>query len=275
MSRTPCHRLALVALLSLLSMSGAWGQPPKAARAKPQFKPPVIPENVVLQRDVHYGEAGGHRLLLDILRPKQASARSRGRRSFSFTAAAGAAATRRARSDNLLPFAASGEYFCVSVELSPFGRGHLAGPDPRLQGRHPLAEGQRQEVQHRSREDRRLGRLGRRPPGEHVGRHRRRQGVGGRLRLARPVQPRGLRGRFLRPVRLPGHRQGQGDRRAQRLRAGRPSCWAVRSKRRQDAARPASPITYVSKDDAAVPDRPRHGRPRCPARRRPNRSTRP
>ena len=59
MSRTPCHRLALVALLSLLSLSGVWRQPPKAARAKPQFKPPVIPENVVFQlRDVPYGEVG-------------------------------------------------------------------------------------------------------------------------------------------------------------------------------------------------------------------------
>ena len=46
MSRMPCRAAALVVLLSLLTSSGAWGQPPKAGRGKPAAKAPVIPENV-------------------------------------------------------------------------------------------------------------------------------------------------------------------------------------------------------------------------------------
>ena len=46
------------------------------------------------------------------------------------------------------------------------------------------------------------GRFGRRPPGRPAGHHRRREGVRGQRRQPRPVQPRPVRRRFLRPDRM-------------------------------------------------------------------------
>jgi acetyl esterase/lipase len=92
-------------------LSGAGAQPPKAGRAKP----PVIPENVVFQRNVPYGEAGAHPLLLDILRPKQPAAKSLP--AIVFIHGGGwSGGNKESALGRILPFAASGEYFCASVE---------------------------------------------------------------------------------------------------------------------------------------------------------------
>ena len=66
----------------------------EAAYPGPRVPPlPKLPDSVVLERDVQFGQAGDDPLLLDILRPK-ADSTSRGRQYCLFTAEAGTAATR-------------------------------------------------------------------------------------------------------------------------------------------------------------------------------------
>ena len=88
---------------------------------------------------------------------------------------------------------------CGQHQLPPQPARRLPGPDRGLQGGHPLAAGQRRQVPHRRRPHRRLGRLGRRPPGRLAGHHGRREGFGGQGREPRPVQPRAVRRRLVRP----------------------------------------------------------------------------
>lgn len=106
--------LVFVVTVSLLSC-GAWGQPPKAEKARPAPKPPVIPANVVVERDVQYGKAGDRPLVLDIVRPKETSAKARP--VIVFIHGGGwSGGNKSGGIGALVPFAASGNYFCVSVE---------------------------------------------------------------------------------------------------------------------------------------------------------------
>ena len=98
----------------MLSTS-VWGQPPRGAQPGPGRTPPVIPPNVVVQHDVRYGKAGDRPLLLDIIRPKEDSAAPRP--VIAFIHGGGWRGGDKASAmGNLLPFAAFGNYFCVSIE---------------------------------------------------------------------------------------------------------------------------------------------------------------
>jgi acetyl esterase/lipase len=107
--------LLALALLPLLTFAEARAQSPWGRIARALGRTPPMPEHVVLERDVPYGQAGGHPLLLDILRPKQTSPQPRPAIVFVH----GGAWSGGKKTDalgRLLPFAASGDYCCVSVE---------------------------------------------------------------------------------------------------------------------------------------------------------------
>jgi acetyl esterase/lipase len=101
-------------MFCFLLSTAAWSQPPSGAKPQPGGKPPVIPSNVIVERDVEYGKAGERSLKLDIIRPKQASENPRpvivwihGGGWMGGDKASGLG--------NLVRFAASGNYFCASV----------------------------------------------------------------------------------------------------------------------------------------------------------------
>jgi len=112
--------LMCVGLSVLLPCAAAAGEPAdRPARPSPQRpdrRPlPKPPENVTIQRDVVYGNAGNRPLHLDIIRPKKESDSPRpvicfihggGWRGGNKHSAIGA----------LVPFAASGDYVCATVE---------------------------------------------------------------------------------------------------------------------------------------------------------------
>jgi acetyl esterase/lipase len=109
-----CRLLGLT-MLPLLTLTSVMAQPPRALRAMLALKAPAIPESVILERDVSYGQAGGHPLLLDILRPKQSSPKPRP--AIVFIHGGGWSGGKKSDAlGRLLPFAASGDYFCASVE---------------------------------------------------------------------------------------------------------------------------------------------------------------
>lgn len=109
------RRRPLIGLILLSLASVALAQPPRGLLGKFAARFPAIPESVVLERDVPYGQAGGHPLLLDVLRPKQASAKPRP--AIVFVHGGGWSGGKKTDAlGRLLPFAASGDYFCVSVE---------------------------------------------------------------------------------------------------------------------------------------------------------------
>jgi acetyl esterase/lipase len=91
----------------------ALAQPAKKTDApKRPFQPP---ENVIFEKDVQYGQAGEIKLLLDILQPKQPSAKPRP--AIVFIHGGGwSGGSKESALGQLAPFAASGDYFCASVE---------------------------------------------------------------------------------------------------------------------------------------------------------------
>jgi acetyl esterase/lipase len=113
MCRLRCRVLLIVALFALLPCAAAWGQPP--AGKKPPAKPPVIPESVVLERNVEYGKAGDRPLVLDIVRPKADSPSPRP--AIVFIHGGGwSGGNKESAIGALLPYAAQGKYFCATVE---------------------------------------------------------------------------------------------------------------------------------------------------------------
>ena len=108
-------------------------------------------------------------------------------------------------------------------------------------------------TRHRPRADRRLGRVGRRPPGRAARPHHRRPGAGGRGRHRRSVE-RGVRRRRL--VRAQRRRRRRNRSRRRPGRPGQPRGAAARRRRRRrvpELAAQASPISHVSAGRAAVP----------------------
>jgi acetyl esterase/lipase len=109
------RRLLFVAVFFLLPGAAAWSQPPSGAKAKPGPKPPVIPDTVAVERDVQYGKAGEVSLQLDIVRPKEPSEKLRP--AVVFIHGGGwSGGNKSGGIGQVLPFAASGNYFCASVE---------------------------------------------------------------------------------------------------------------------------------------------------------------
>jgi len=96
--------------LVLSVCAGAPAQPP----GKPA-KPPVIPPNVVVEWDVQYGQAGDIPLKLDIVRPREA-----GPKPLPVIAeihgGVWSGGNKESVIGGIVPFAASGDIFCVSIE---------------------------------------------------------------------------------------------------------------------------------------------------------------
>jgi acetyl esterase/lipase len=93
---------------------------PAGAAEKPVKLPP-IPANVVLEQDVQYGQAGPTRLLLDVLRPKDQSAKPRP--VILFIHGGGwAGGDKLSALGALAPYAASGQYFCASANYRLSGQ---------------------------------------------------------------------------------------------------------------------------------------------------------
>jgi len=57
MSTIRCRRAAFSAILVLAASAVAWGQPPGGGQPEPGKRKPPVPPNVVIERDVRYGEA--------------------------------------------------------------------------------------------------------------------------------------------------------------------------------------------------------------------------
>jgi len=107
------RRLLVVVALLLMVPFAAGAQPAK--EPKPQPKPPVIPESVVVERDAEYGTGGGVSLKLDIVRPKAASEKPRP--VIAFIHGGGwSGGNKESAVGQLIPFAASGNYFCATIE---------------------------------------------------------------------------------------------------------------------------------------------------------------
>ena len=88
---------------------------------QPVFNLPPIPENVVLERDIQYGQGGEHPLLLDILRPKAESERPLP--VVLFIHGGGWSGGDKASAIGLLlPYAASGQYFCATANYRLTGQ---------------------------------------------------------------------------------------------------------------------------------------------------------
>ncbi len=110
---TRAGRFLVCALLVVIARGdAASGQPPgKKAAPKRAWK---APENVIIERDVQYGQAGARPLVLDIIRPREASQKPRPVIVF-IHGGAWRGGDKSNGHGNLIPFAASGNYFCASV----------------------------------------------------------------------------------------------------------------------------------------------------------------
>jgi acetyl esterase/lipase len=111
-----CRSVLVSAVLVVLILcANAWSQPPSGAKPKGGGKPPVIPESVVVERDVEYGKAGDVSLKLDIVRPKEPSEKPRP--VIVFIHGGGwSGGNKESAVGQLIPFAASGNYLCATVE---------------------------------------------------------------------------------------------------------------------------------------------------------------
>ena len=109
------YRLTIVVVVCLLVPAAmAWSQQPRGKK-KPQSAPVKIPDTVVVERDVEYGRAGDVSLKLDIVRPKEPSENPRP--VIAFIHGGGWSGGNKAVFvGTLVPFADSGNYFCVSIE---------------------------------------------------------------------------------------------------------------------------------------------------------------
>jgi acetyl esterase/lipase len=107
--RLPAVLIALVFLGSGI----AWAEQARPKRAAPAR--PRLPDNVVVERDIQYGQAGDVKLMLDLVYPKK---RGTGPLPVIVFIHGGAwrAGSKSTGILNLLPYATSGQYFGVTVE---------------------------------------------------------------------------------------------------------------------------------------------------------------
>lgn len=104
-----------VLVLSFVLPAPSWCQTAAAEKSRPAAKVPRLPDNVVLERDVEYGRAGQRPLLLDIVRPKEASEKPRP--AIVFVHGGGwSGGSKTAAIGSLIPYAASGNYFCATID---------------------------------------------------------------------------------------------------------------------------------------------------------------
>jgi len=101
------RRVSLFFALLLALPCAALGQPPKRT-----FAPP---DSVVIERDVEYGKGGEVSLRLDIVRPRQESEKPRPVIVF-IHGGAWSGGNKSGAIGQLAPFAASGNYSCATVE---------------------------------------------------------------------------------------------------------------------------------------------------------------
>jgi len=179
-------------------------------------------------------------LKLDMLLPRVRTSRSC-RFWSTFTAAAGTATTGRRATSRWarwwLPAITWGH-----GGISPQSGCHLACPNPRLQGGHSLAARPCEAVQFRPRPHRRVGRFGRRAPRQYARHFRRPEGIGRPKRNARPIFASLVRGRCLRPIDLPNMRPEE-----QKVYGMMNRLLGGPVAEKMEAAKSASPITYVSR----------------------------
>jgi acetyl esterase/lipase len=115
MSRHRCGRAGFLAVFVLATGIVAWGQSPSGEKPNPRKKTPTIPPNVILERDVPYGQAGDRPLLLDIVRPKQLSEKPLP--VIAYVHGGGwHAGSKEEKLGAPLMMAASGNYWGVSIE---------------------------------------------------------------------------------------------------------------------------------------------------------------
>ena len=153
------------------------GPPRPQAKGKGQGPVPSIPDSVRSSTDLAYAATDNPRQRLDLYVPKAA----RGEKPLPLVVFIHGGAFRAGDKRSGWPMIArlvtSGAYAGASVgyRLS----GEITWPaNSRLQGRHSLASGQREEVQRRSRSDRRDRHFGRRPPGCDARHQQSRRGAG-------------------------------------------------------------------------------------------------
>jgi acetyl esterase/lipase len=90
-------------------------RPPEQPRQRPGAAARPLPENVVIQRDIQYGRAGDRALKLDVVRPRKPRD---GPLPVVVFVHGGAwrGGNKSGGVGRLVPLAASGDYFCASVE---------------------------------------------------------------------------------------------------------------------------------------------------------------
>lgn len=111
-----CYLIRLAVVMAVAGLTAARAQEPARTRpsAQPVFEVPQMPDGVVLERDVQFGQAGEHPLLLDIVRPKADSAKPRPVVLF-IHGGGWAGGDKLSAVGPLVPLAASGEYFCATA----------------------------------------------------------------------------------------------------------------------------------------------------------------
>jgi len=114
MSRLSCRVVLWILAIGLIHGAMVAGEPGSRAKAKPARKPIEIPDSVVVERDVVFGDAGGRPLLLDLVRPREP--RRPPLPVIVFIHGGGFHAGDKAGGVRaLLPFVASGKYLGISV----------------------------------------------------------------------------------------------------------------------------------------------------------------
>ena len=109
------NQAIFTAFLFLAACGAALGQQPGGQPRRPNATPPAIPPNVVVEKDVQYGQAGDQPLLLDIVRPKEPGGQSLPVVAF-IHGGGWSGGSKESAIGGLIPLAASGNYWCVSVE---------------------------------------------------------------------------------------------------------------------------------------------------------------
>ncbi len=162
-------RLLIACILNIAITCAAWSQATPATAPKPEIK---VPDDINYEPDVVFGKGGTQDLHADIAYPKNASKPTP---AVIYIHGGGwIGGTYKTGSTGPIFIMAKAGIFGASIEYRLAPEGQMAGPDPGLQARRPLAARQCREVQHRSQSHRCVGRQ-RRRPARRLPRHHARQ----------------------------------------------------------------------------------------------------